>query len=279
MINSEFDAVNFVKFNMKKYSFLLLLITLLPVSVMSAQEAEKGSSQGDDVEIAMELGIKKKINKQFSAGFDIEYRTRDTGGEFDRIIFSPSLDYKIVKHLKATVGGAYMQVNNDGKTRYRSDGSLKWNRKPKWGPRYRAYAALTGDVDLGRFNVSLRERWQYTYRKKYTAVRDYYNKAGEYNYTEDDVRGSKSYNILRSRLKIEYDIMNCPLTPFVSTELYNDMGNSWRVDKVRYSGGIDWKVNKHNTVGLTYYYQDVHGEDADDDINSHYFCLGYQYKF
>lgn len=264
---------------MNKNIISLFLIILLPAGALSAQEAEKGSSSGDDVEIAMELGIKKKLSKKFSTGFEMEYRTRDSGGEFDRINFSPSLDYKIAKCLKATVGGAYMLVNNESKIRYRSNGSLKWIRQQKWAPRYRAYVGLTGNVDLGRFNISLRERWQYTYRASYTAVRDYYNKAGEYNYTKDDKRDSKSYNVLRSRLAIEYDIASCPLSPFASVEVYNNMTDSWTTDKVRYSGGIEWKVNKHNAIDLTYYYQDVHGEDADDDINSHYISLGYKYKF
>lgn len=252
---------------------------LLAAPQLSAQETETEPSQSDDVEIAMEFGIEKKLSKKFSLGIDMEYRTRDSGAEIDRVTLGPKLEYKIASHLKADVGGVYMLVYNDSKTRYRTDGSLKWIRDEHWGPRYRAFASLTGDIDVGRFNFSFRERYQYTYRESYTADRDYYTRAGQYNYTEDDVRESKTTHVLRSRISAEYDIHNCPLSPFAYVELYNNITEQWRKDKIRYAGGVTWKVNKKNSIELRYIYQDVNGEDADDDINSHYITVGYKYKF
>lgn len=272
-------AANSLISSMKKHwiSFLLFLLLISPN--LMAQETEMSSPQGDDLETSMELGIEKKLSKKFSIGIDMEYRTRDYTSEIERFTIGPSLDYKINKHLKASVGGVYMQVNNNSKTRYRTDGSLKWIRAGKWGPRYRANASLTGDVDFGRFNVSLRERWQYTYREEYTTTRDVYTKASLYNYTEADVRLSESYHTLRSLLTVEYDINGCPLTPFVSVEVFNNMSNQFNFDKTRYSAGIDWKVNKSNSIELSYMYQDVNAENDDEDVNSHFICVGYKYSF
>ena len=271
---------------MKKTIFSLFLLCLFPFSTMSAQETETDASQGDDLEMAVELGIEKKLTKKWNVGVDIEYRLRNSGSEGDRFSIGPKVEYKIMKHLKASAGGVFMQVNNAEKTRYRSDGSLKWIRASKWGTRYRAFAAVTGDIDLGRFNISLRERWQYTYRKKYTTTRDYYYQEingdvveNKYNRSEPDERDSKSYNVLRSRLAVEYDIVNCPLTPSVSVEVFNAMNDSWRVEKERFACGVTWKVTKQHALDLTYYYQNVNGDDDDNDINSHYLSIGYKFKF
>ncbi len=279
MTSSVFAAANSVICDMKKTILSLFILSVFPFSVLSAQEAETDASQGDDLELAVELGIEKKLTKKWSVGMDMEYRLRDSGSESDRVTFGPKVEYKIKKHLKAAVGGTYMYVNNDSKTRYRSDKTVKWIRAGKWSPRYRAFAAVTGDMDFSRFNVSLRERWQYTYRCKYTTTRDYYTKDGEFNYPDDDERDSKSYHVLRSRLAAEYDIANCPLKPSVSVEVFNGVNDSWRVEKVRYACGLTWKVTRQHSLGLTYYYQDVNGDDDDDDINTHYLSVGYKFKF
>ncbi len=274
-----FAAANSVICDMKKIIIPFFLFTILPFSTLSAQEAETGDTQGDDLEMAVEVGVEKKLSKKWSVGLDAEYRLRDSGSESDRVSFGPKVEYKIMKHLKASVGGVYMQVNNASKTRYRSDGSLKWIRASKWSARYRTFAAVTGDMDFGRFNVSLRERWQFTYRDKYTTTRDNYTKANEYNNTTDVERASKSYHVLRSRLAVSYDIAHCPLKPSVSAEFFNSLNDSWRMEKVRYACGVTWKVTKRHSLDLTYYYQTVNGEDDEDDINTHYLSVGYKFKF
>ena len=264
---------------MKKIGLLFFLVSVFAVQTVSAQETDVADSQSDDLELAVELGVEKKLSKKWNVGVDLEYRLRDSGAESDRFSVGPKVEYKIMKHLKASVGGMYMQVNNAGKTRYRDDGSLKWIRASKWGPRYRAFVAVTGDMDFGRFNISLRERWQYTYRSNYTATRDNYTRDNEFNFSEDDLRDSKSYNVLRSRLAVEYDIANCPLKPSVSVEVFNAMNDSWRVEKERFACGVTWKVTKQHALDLTYYYQNVNGDDDDNDINSHYLSVGYKFKF
>lgn len=263
---------------MKKFFLLLLGAILFVPSSLLAQDAEVDDDPGDDIETSMNIGVEKKLSKKFNVAIDGEYRTRENFSEIDRISVSPSLEYKIIKHLKLTVGGTYVYDNNESKSKYRSDGSLKWKRQSYWQPRYRGYAALTGDVNLGRFNIALRERYQITYRPEYTATRNYYMRDGAYNYSEEDIRESKTTQVLRSRLTISYDIRHCPLAPFVSAEVTNDL-DGFVVDKLRYTGGVDWKVNKKNIISLAYMYQDVRADDGEDDRNSHIISVGYKYKF
>ena len=55
--------------------------------------------------------------------------------------------------------------------------------------------------------------------------------------------------------------------------------DGFAIDKIRYTGGVDWKVNKKNTVGIEYMYQDMRADDGEDDANSHVIALSYKYKF
>lgn len=263
---------------MKKI-FIPFLCSLLLIPMSShAQSADIDKSVSDDVCVFTSIAVEKKLSKRFDIGLEAEIRSRDNASQFDRISLSPTLDYKVMKHLKFTVGGMYFYNNNATKNRFRSDGSLKWTRQSYWQPRYRGYASVTGDVNLGRFNIALRERYQLTYRQKYTAKRDYFMRDGKYNYTKNDVRDSKTSQVLRSRLTVSYDISHSPLEPFVSVEVTNDI-DGFAIDKIRYTGGVDWKVNKKNTVGLEYMYQDMRADDGEDDANSHIIALSYKYKF
>ena len=131
--------------------------------------------------------------------------------------------------------------------------------------------SLAGSVDWGRFDFSLRERWQYTYRpvakgKKYDVDNDEW----------DDVK-SKGKHALRSRLQIGYNIPKCKVDPFVNVEMFNYQGGE---RKMRYQVGVEYKLNKQNVFGLAYRYQTVNNDDDDDgDANSHLIGLSYKFKF
>lgn len=264
---------------MKRF-FLLLTsaLLLLPMS-LSAQDEEVDRDEGDDVEASFNVGAEKKLTKKLNLSLDGELRTRDNFNTIDRVSLSPAIEYKFLKQLKFSVGGAYAFVNNDSKEKYRTDNTLKWIRRSCWASRYRGYVALTGNVNLGRFNVSLRERYQLTYRTGYTAKRDYYSRDGEYKYTTNDVRDSKTNQVLRSRLLVDYAIRHSAFKPFASVEMTNDLVSDFSVAKMRYAIGTDWKLNKHHSLEFCYMYQDVHEDDGEDDCNSHILSLGYKYKF
>lgn len=264
---------------MKRYVQYLLsaLLVCSPLSLM-AQEEEVDAAQSDDVEVWTGIEMEKKLSKKLSVGLEGEMRSRSNASEFDRFSLSPSVEYKILKHLKASVGGSVITMNNPAKDKYRSDNTLKWHRDSYWAPRYRGYAALTGDVDLGRWNISLRERYQVTYRPESSTERYYYLRDGRFNYSEEDVSESKTTQVLRSRLLASYDIRHCPIAPFAGAEITNDISD-FALDKIRYTIGADWKANKSNTVSLVYIYQDVKADDGEDDVNSHIISISYKHKF
>ncbi len=264
---------------MKKLFLLIFALPMFCTQMAVAQVPDYDADGGDDLEMGVEISAEKKLNKTWSVGVEAEYRNRDSFSEFDRFTIGPSVEYKINKWLKASVGGLYMYVNNSPDLKFHNNGSLKSIRPAKATSRYRAFVALTGDTKVGRFKFSLRERYQYTFRPGYSVEQHKYTADGYFNETEIDERPDKNYQVLRQRLGIDYDIANCPLTPFVTAEMFNGLQDNFRIEKMRYTVGVDWKVAKQHTVTLKYFYQDVNGEEGDGDVNSHLVGVGYKFKF
>ncbi len=257
----------------------LPLAVLLCAAAGAATAQETANGSHDDVGLSIDISAEKRLSKPLLLTIDAEYRQRNNCATFDRATLGAGVDYKILPWLKGTAGLVFMLVNNDSKERSRSDGTTKWIRQEKVTPRYRAYAALTGSYTIARLKISLRERYQYTFRSAYTATRDYYTAAGDYNYSTDVRRGARSYHVLRSRLQVSYNIRHCPVTPYASAEIYNSLTDKFNTRKLRYSVGAEWKVNKQNALSLSWTYQDVRGEDGDDDANTHLIGVGYTLRF
>ncbi len=262
---------------MKRKGCLLIALVVWAIGV-NAQEVSS-VSHGDDVGLNIAVAAEKKLTEKVSLDIDGEVRLKDDIGAFDRFAIGVSAEYKMLRWLKGAAGVSFMLVDNDSKVRYRDDGSLRWLREAKTTPRYRAYVSLTGSYSIARFKISLRERYQYTFRSAYTTSRDRYSRSGVYRYSEDDHRSGKSYNVLRSRLQVAYDIRHCPLTPYVYAEIYNSFDEAFKTKKLRYSVGVDWRVNKHHGLTLSWMFQDVRGDDGDNDTDSHLIGVGYTFKF
>ena len=244
-----------------------ILCLLMGVTAMTAM------AQSDDFGIWTSVEVQKKIDKKWSVGAEAEMRTRDDAGTIDRWSGGFDVDYKIMKGLKLSAGYSYLYDNNLRQT-FHSDGTL--NKEAKyWGSRHRFQVSLTGERGFGNFGVSLRERWQYTYRPEQSV-------SERYDYDDEDWDGEaktwrgKGKNVLRSRLQVEYKLKALGLTPYASAEMYN----AWSVQKMRYTLGADWKITKQHVVGLYYRYQNVrHDDDFDNEPNRHILGLGYKFKF
>ena len=175
--------------------------------------------------------VQKKLSKQWNVSAEAEYRLRDDFGSTDRWTLSASAAYKPAKWLKLDAGYKFLRVLNDD-------------------------------------DLSLRERWQYTYRPE-TTVGRYDVDDDEW---EDKVKSGKAQHVLRSRLQAGYDIPKCKVDPYASMELYHAKGG---LQKIRYTAGADWKVTKQHVVSAFYRYLDSRSDDPD----MHVVGLGYKYKF
>lgn len=245
-----------------------LLMRRLIASAMIVAMSAGVFAQGDDFGIWTSLGVEKNINKKWSIGAETEYRMRNDARTADRWSIGVDASYKILKWLKASAGYTLLYDNNKEDISYNEDGSYNNWRPSYWGLRHRFNVSATGSVKTGRFKFSLRERWQYTYRQEKTVQRyDFDNE-----WWEDKLRLGKNKHLLRSRLKIDYDIPKCKVDPYADVELFN----GWSLEKVRYTAGADWKIKKKHTINFFYRYQTIHGEEEDMEANCHILGVGYK---
>ena len=257
-----------------RISLFIALIALLPSHCLA---------QSDDFGTRLSAEVRKVFNGKTNIDFAAEMRTRDKMKATDRWAGHVEAHYKVLPWMKASVGYALLCDHEKHVSRYDEDdrdvikglvevGAPK-NKRVYWIVRHRVTSSLTFSQKWERWKFSLRERWQYTYRPEKVV-------AGRYNYyyqksdaVERLVRG-KGKNVLRSRLMIEYDIVHSPVTPWMSIETFH----AWRMEQIRYIIGAKWKIDKQNSIELSYRYQHV---DQDDDYEPHRHIVGlnYQYQF
>ena len=221
----------------------------------------------------MEVGAEKKLSKKVSVGLDAELRTRNDLKTLDRWSLGIGAEYKPLKNVKLAAG--YMLLNDNFREdiSYKANGGYNNWRPSYWGIRHRFHASVTGSYKLTKsLRLSLRERWQYTYRPEKTVSRwDFDN-----SWWEDKVRESKGKHQLRSRLQVDYEKKHALLAPYASVELYN----SWAVEKVRYTLGTNINLSKQHTFSLYYRFQDMKNVAVDVyDPDMHYIGVGYKFKF
>lgn len=241
-----------------------LLFTLLMLPLAVAAQSDFG--------LWTSVSAEKKVGKKLGLGLESDFRSRNDFRTADRLGLGIDANYKITKQLKTSVGYTFLYNNRKEKITYHDDGSYN-NWRPSYrAPRHRIYADLTGTAAIGRLTLSLRERWQYTYRPTKTTTRYDFDNAC----WEQTTVNSRSKQLLRSRLKAEYDIPHCKITPYVTGELFN----GWALEKTRLTTGADWKINRQNSIGLYYRFQSVTENDGDDDDTTrHFLGLNYKIKF
>lgn len=242
-----------------------VILTLALAAIASIAPAH-----ADDTGLILDLGVEQKLSKKFTLGAVTELRTRNEFRTVDHFTLGVSGKYKIAKWLKTEVGYEVIVNNNREHLSLHDDGKYNNWRTSYYGTRHRFTASLTGDVDLGRFNLSLRERYQYTYRPETTAERyDFDNEQMELCTVH-----AKHKHILRSRLKLEYNIPHCKFTPSVGAEVYT----SSSLEKTKLTLGGSYTLKKHHSLEAGYQYQLInHTVKNDPDI--HHLVLGYTYKF
>jgi len=247
------------------------IITLMALTALMSMSAQAQSEGG----LFLEAAAEKKINKQLNVSLETDFRTRNNFKTVDRWSVGLTADYKLTKWLKATAG--YKLLNTNFREHITMNTSVLYNnwRPSYWGTRHRFYASLMGSYKFSNnLKLSLRERWQYTYRPEKTVERWDFDNA----HWEDKVRSGKGKHQLRSRLQVSYDKKRGTVEPYASIELYN----SWSIEKIRYTIGADWKLSKQHILGAYYLFQKRHNADTemdDDEPDMHWLGIAYKFKF
>ena len=227
-------------------------------------------SRADDAGLVASIEASHKFSKKLSASLETEFRSRNNFRTADRVSIGGDVSYKLLPWLKAGLGYSLLIDNNKEHLSFQDDGVSYNNWRPSyWGLRHRFNVTLTGSYKIRRVELSLRERWQYTYRPgKIVDNFDF----DENEWEDHEVRG-KGKNVLRSRLQLEWDIPKCKFDPFASVEFHTTRD----LEKTRFIMGVDHSVKKKHNFKLYYRFQ-LTGSSSDES-NIHMLGLGYTYKF
>lgn len=230
--------------------------------------------------------VTKKLSQRLSFEAEGEMRTQDALNKIDRWSASVGADYKVLSFLKVGASYTFLYTYNmdEWKTKYDDDDGEQTGynvTRAYWMPKNRFSFDVTGSYDIGRFGISLRERVQYTHSKATTTDKNNMRFYGGTDSlflkkTETKTIDAKDKWSLRSRLKVEYNIRHCSLTPYVSCELYSDLKDDFAYQKTRMEVGGEYKFNKHNAIDISYLYSN---SSDDDEPDGHILSVSYAYKF
>ena len=180
-------------------------------------------AQTTDFGIRFGAEISKKLTKKIELQFEEEIRLNQNVTEYDRSMTTLGGSYAINKTFKAGVFYTYIYANNQDDGYYES--------------RHRFGGWIQAAQKLNRFKITLREKFQDTYRDE---------DLGNYKYNP------KTY--LRSKLEVSYNIKKSPFTPYLSAEMHYQLNNPSgnETDKWRYTAGTEYTINKKFTIDLFY---------------------------
>lgn len=283
-----------IKHSVAKLLFAAAIL-VAPIQHITAQESS------DEFGVWGTFEFSKKVNKKTKFVIDAEVRSIEAVSNIERIAVGAKLDYKIKEwkntdkskpqfELKTNIGYCFIYGHNLREKSYKDFieevGEYNYNiDEAYWATRNRVYLTLTGELKAGRFEISLRERLQYTHTGSATTSETKYHweevtdiKGNHIGWNEPnpipepEFKEAKENLSLRSRLSVKYDIPNCKISPFISAELYTRL-DKWQIfDKARYRAGASYKINKKNDISLFYLYEDVSGNDPDGH------AIGFEYS-
>ncbi len=215
-----------------------IFVTLAAVVVgytAHAQSLPLTETSTDDIQARFCGALEVPIGKKFAFQWSEEVRLNNNWDSVDKVLSGLGMEYEPLKYLKA--GVEYIFVNDN-------------DLEDGWGIKHRLNVDVTGSYDIGRFELSLRERVRFQFRSDSTN-----------RYEKPD-----PFITLRSRLKAAYDIRHSHWKPYVFAELYTTLNAPGPVsdyttdafyrdnyiNRIRLGLGAKYKINKHNSLDFYY---------------------------
>jgi hypothetical protein len=219
---------------MKKLSLLLVLI-FPALCAMAQQNPQPAVVNSNDLRGRVEAAFEFEPIDDLSIEASVQMRLKSDLSSVDRFQTSLGVNYEVCKYF--SLGADYVLINAH------DPGS--WDK-----PRHRANINLEGSIKAGRFEFSLRERVQTTFRT-------------------DSVNRFEKMNpemVLRSRLSAEYNIRHSKWTPYLLFELHNTLNapavvanykrDPYSIDNfiTRYRAGVGVKFRATRNHRFDFYY-------------------------
>jgi hypothetical protein len=236
---------------MKMKKNILILMASIP-SFIFAQEAiiEKDTSI-----VTPEAHFFATFVKSFDHGLSLTFEEEIRSAPSHRAHTTVALGYTPIQYLNIYAGYTLKLYGNQG-----------WTDPNKY-LQHRANILLTGQIKLGQWNLSLREG----------VMLD-----GRTGQVDKRIKNQVDFT-LRSRLQAVYSIPETPLgivakfeilnTLNAPTEYINQVSNikyGQYISELRPEAGVQWKINKQNSLTLTYRYNYLYdrGISIDDTIGN-----------
>lgn len=260
-----------------KRVILAILLATCTLSVASAQDITSPVVvNSNDFRGRIEGAFEWEFIDNLSLEAGVQMRLNNDFGSVDRLQTSFGLNYDVCRYF--SIGADYVLIN------IHEAENTSWR-----APRHRLNLNLEGKVEIGRFELSLRERLQTTFR------------TDEVNVFEKP----QNEMILRSRLMAEYSIRHSRWTPYLLFELHNTL-NAPRVVSnyldaelttdnfiTRYRAGFGAKlrITRKHRLDFYYYFDYDHSYNIDYKPNRgdlkgyveeneirHIFGISYKFK-
>ena len=215
---------------LKLSAFILFMPIFFP---LFAQDADHG--------LWTSVDIKKKFKYGLSLSLSEEYKMKYNFSNTDKLESTIDLSWKPLSFLKG--GVAYCRID-------------KYQQDNTWELRHRYIAYLMGLYELGRFNFSLKEKFQQT------------NRVG----VEANVNKSNPTNVIRSKFELDYNIKKSPFTPYASVEVFYSLNEpdgvqnptaTKMITEIRNAIGVEYSIMKDLAVEAGYLYCIENGWEKD----------------
>lgn len=236
-----------MKPNALKYIVVLAMAMCIQLTSANVLRAQTDVDLDSEFGARLSATIDKKITRGLHVSLEEEVRMDNNFSSFERFHTTLGISYKVNDYLK--VGAGYALIN-------------KWDSESSAfkSARHRFMVDATGSLRFGDWRLSLKERFQATYR------------SGDMN----EYQNPRTALSLKSRLKLQYKGFR-RIDPYAYVELRNTL-NAPAI-KATYNESTDtWGYYQNNT-----FYQKGGEGWFLDGFNSAYinrlrFALGFEYR-
>lgn len=171
------------------------------------------------------LSVNYDVTKKFTVGVDQELRLRDNLSTLHMLYTNVGASYKLSDNFKLAVVYRFIDRHKEDLT---------------WGVRHRIFTDLTFKVKPGKFSIGYRARFQAEWRAQ--------------GYSREF--GNIPEIFMRNQVKVAYKASG-DIEPYAGIEVRWQLQNPripyhQSIDRGRYFAGVNYELNKHNTIG-TYF--------------------------
>ena len=223
--------------------WLVILSLLLPGLLAWADDAVSVTTKDlkNEGRAYLSAGVSYKPVKGLSLDLEEQFRLKENFTQVDRFNTDASISYKVCPYFRLGASYRFMAVLGE------SDD----DEASAWQLRHRASFFVAGTYAVGRWHLSLREKFQATWRD--TSVTNLREKA-------------VPALCLRTRFKVEYHAFSKPIQPYFSVELYSPLNQTdylreaekvsayrhWAFNQLATCIGLQWRIDAHNFMDFYY---------------------------